>query len=148
MSTRDKSIEAGAWMLEHGHRALLKISGGRFPKTVAGMQPVELHTIGRKSGLRRATLLTSPIYGEDRVVLVASKGGHSDDPIWYKNLVANPEVEITVGERTRKMRARTATADEKVTLWPELVKVYKGYDSYQRNTTRDIPVVICEPSPA
>jgi deazaflavin-dependent oxidoreductase (nitroreductase family) len=142
----DRSIEAGAWMLEHGHRALLKLSGGRFPKKVAGMQPVELHTIGRKTGLRRATLLTSPIYGEDRVVLVASKGGYSDDPIWYKNLAANPEVEITVGERTRKMRARTATPDEKAKLWPQLVKVYKGYDGYQRNTKRDIPVVICEPS--
>jgi deazaflavin-dependent oxidoreductase (nitroreductase family) len=141
----DKAIEAGAWMLEHGHRALLKLSGGRFPKKVGGMQPVELHTIGRKTGQRRGTLLTSPIYGEDRVVLVASKGGHSDDPIWYKNLVANPEVEITVGERTRKMRARTATPEEKATLWPELVKAYKGYDSYQGNTTRDIPVVICEP---
>lgn len=141
----DKAIEAGAWMLEHGHRALLKLSGGRFPKTVAGMQPVELTTIGRKTGLRRATLLTAPIYGDDRVVLVASKGGYSDDPIWYKNLAANPEVEITVGNTTRKMRARTASPDEKATLWPELVKAYKGYDGYQRNTTRDIPVVICEP---
>ena len=144
----DKSIEVGAWMLENGHRALLKLSGGRFPKTVAGMQPVELTTIGRKTGLRRATLLTSPIYAEDRVVLVASKGGYSDDPIWYKNLAANPSVEITVGDRTRTMRARTATPEEKATLWPELVKVYKGYASYQRNTTRDIPVVICEPSAA
>lgn len=144
----DKAIEAGAWMLEHGHRALLTLSGGRFPKTVGGMQPVELTTIGRKTGLRRATLLTSPIYEEDRVVLVASKGGYSDNPIWYKNLVANPAVEIKVGDRTREMLARTATPDEKATLWPELVKVYKGYASYQRNTTRDIPVVICEPSPA
>jgi deazaflavin-dependent oxidoreductase (nitroreductase family) len=144
----DKSIEAGAWILEHGHRALLTLTGGRFPKKVAGMQAVELHTIGRKTGQRRATLLTSPLYDEDRVVLVASKGGHSDDPIWYKNLVANPEVEITVGDRTRTMRARTATPDEKATLWPQLVKVYKGYASYQRNTTRDIPVVICEPAPA
>ena len=135
-------------MLEHGHRALLTLSGGRFPRTVAGMQPVEIHTTGRKTGLRRSTLLTSPIYSEDRVVLVASKGGYSDDPIWYKNLVANPDFEITVGDRTRKMRARTATAEEKATLWPELVKVYKGYDGYQRNTTRDIPVVICEPVPA
>ena len=141
----DKAIEAGAWVLENGHRALLKLSGGRFPKTVAGMQPVELTTIGRKTGLRRATLLTSPIYAEDRVVLVASKGGYSDDPIWYKNLAANPDVEITVGHDTRKMRARTASPDEKSALWPQLVKAYKGYDSYQRNTTRDIPVVICEP---
>jgi deazaflavin-dependent oxidoreductase (nitroreductase family) len=144
----DRMIEAGAWTLEHGHRALLKLSGGRFPKHVAGMQPVEIHTIGRKTGLRRSTLLTSPSYSEERVVLVASKGGYSDDPIWYKNLAANPEFEITVDGRTRKMRARTASAEEKATLWPELVKVYKGYDGYQRNTTRDIPVVICEPVPA
>jgi deazaflavin-dependent oxidoreductase (nitroreductase family) len=144
----DKSIAVGAWVLEHGHRALLTVSGGRFPKKVAGMQPIELITIGRKTGQRRATLLTSPLYGEERVVVVASKGGYSDDPIWYKNLAANPAVEITVGDRTRKMMARTATPDEKAALWPELVKVYKGYDGYQRNTTRDIPVVICEPSPA
>ncbi len=135
-------------MLENGHRALLKLSGGRFPKTIAGMQPVELHTIGRKTGLRRSTLLTSAIYSPDRVVLVASKGGYSDDPIWYKNLVANPDVEITVGDRTTAMTARTASPDEKAVLWPQLVQVYKGYEGYQRNTTRDIPVVILEPAPA
>ena len=111
------------------------------------MQPLELHTIGRKTGQRRSTLLTSPMYSEDRIVLVASKGGYSDDPIWYKNLAANPDVEITVGTRTRAMRARTASPEEKAALWPELVKVYKGYEGYQRNTTRDIPVVICEPAP-
>jgi deazaflavin-dependent oxidoreductase (nitroreductase family) len=148
VTNSDRMIGAGAWILENGHRALLKLSGGRFPKTVAGMQPIELHTIGRKTGLRRSTLLTSAIYSPDRVVLVASKGGYSDDPIWYKNLVANPNVEITVGDRTTAMTARTASPDEKAVLWPELVKVYKGYDGYQRNTTRDIPVVICEPSPA
>jgi deazaflavin-dependent oxidoreductase (nitroreductase family) len=148
MTNSDRMIGAGAWALENGHRALLKLSGGRFPKKIAGMQPIELHTIGRKTGLRRSTLLTSAIYAEDRVVLVASKGGYSDDPIWYKNLVAHPEVEITVGDRITPMTARTASPDEKAVLWPELVKVYKGYAGYQRNTTRDIPVVICEPSPA
>jgi hypothetical protein len=43
------------------------------------------------------------------------------------------------------MRARTATPAEKSELWPEVVKVYKGYAGYQRNTDRDIPLVICEP---
>jgi hypothetical protein len=43
------------------------------------------------------------------------------------------------------MRARTATPEEKAELWPEVVKVYKGYAGYQRNTERDIPLVICEP---
>jgi deazaflavin-dependent oxidoreductase (nitroreductase family) len=145
MSYRNKAIDAGAWVLENGHRALLKVTGGRFPRTFLGMQPVELHAIGRKSGERRSTLLTAPICEEDRVVLVASKGGHEHHPIWYLNVVANPDVEITIDDRTRKMRAHTASPEEKAELWPVIVAKYTGYAGYQKSTDRDIPVVICEP---
>ena len=135
MRTPDKAIEAGAWLLENGHRALLKLSGGRFPRTILGMEPVKLHTIGRKTGERRSTMLSAPICDERRVVLVASKGGHSDHPQWYKNLLASPEVEITVGREIRPMRARTASAEEKAALWPQITAAYKGYEGYQRHTT-------------
>jgi deazaflavin-dependent oxidoreductase (nitroreductase family) len=106
---------------------------------------VVVDSFGRSSGLRGWSLLTAPICEADRVVVVASKGGHSDHPDWYKNLRANPDVEITVRDETRPMRARTADADEKAALWPTIVGMYKGYDGYQRSTDRDIPVVICEP---
>jgi deazaflavin-dependent oxidoreductase (nitroreductase family) len=145
MPRSDRGTEIGAWMLENGHRVVLKLTGGRYPKTVAGMKPVELHTFGRKSGKRYSTLLTAPLYESRRLVLVASKGGHSDNPDWYKNLVANPEIEVTVDDHTTPMRARTATLEEKAELWPEVVRIYKGYAAYQRNTHRDIPLVICEP---
>lgn len=147
MRTPNQVIDVGGWMLENGHRALLRLTGGRFPKRILGMQPIELVTIGRKSGERRPTLLTSPIYEEGRVVVVASKGGYQDHPQWYKNLAANADVEVTVEGRTRAMRARTASPEEKATLWPRIVAAYKGYEGYQRNTDRDIPVVICEPVP-
>ena len=142
MRQPDRLIAMGAWSLEHGHRALLKVTGGRYPRRILGMAPLELHTIGRTSGQRRSTMLTAPICGEDRVIIVASKGGYQDHPDWYKNLVANPKVEITIGDRTRPMIARTATPEEKAELWPQIVGVYKGYAGYQRNTDRDIPVVI------
>ena len=145
MRLSPRLIEIGAWVLENGHRTLLKATGGRFPRRMLGMQPVELHHVGRKSGRPRSTLLTAPICEDDRIVLVASKGGHPDHPDWYKNLVAGPEVEIVVDDERRAMRARTASPDEKATLWPEIVAVYKGYDGYQRSTDRDIPVVILEP---
>ena len=145
MKTPDKAIEVGAWMLEHGHRALLKLTGGRYPRSVLGMKPVELRTLGRKSGEWRSTMLTAPICDDHRVIVVASKGGHADHPQWYKNLAVNPDVEVTVDEMSRPMRARTASPEEKKTLWPQIVAVYKGYEGYQRNTSRDIPVVICEP---
>jgi deazaflavin-dependent oxidoreductase (nitroreductase family) len=111
------------------------------------MEPVELHHVGRKSGRPRTTLLTAPMCDEDRIVLVASKGGHPQHPDWYRNLVAKPDVEIVVGGRRRTVRARTATPQEKAELWPRIVAAYRGYASYQRSTDRDIPVVILEPRP-
>ncbi|KXO88729.1 nitroreductase [Tsukamurella pulmonis] len=145
MSLSDKAAEIGAWALENGHRALLALTGGRFPRRVLGMQTLELHTIGRKSGQRRSTMLTAPIYGPDRIVVIASKGGHSEHPDWYKNLAANPEVEVTVDEVTGPWTAVAATADEKARLWPQITKVYSGYEGYQKRTDRDIPVVILTP---
>ena len=76
------------------HRAILKVSGGRLLDRPLGMPTVELHTVGRKSGAHRSTLLTAPIHDDDKTVLIASKGGDDRNPEWYLNLVANPEVEL------------------------------------------------------
>src|SRR4029079_11254043 len=70
------------------HRAILKVSGGRWLNRPLGMPTVELHTVGRKSGKPRATLLTAPIHDDRRTVLIASKGGDDRNPEWYLNLVA------------------------------------------------------------
>ena len=145
MRMPNRVLDVGAWMLENGHRAILKVSGGRFPKKVMGMEPVELHTIGRKTGERRSTLLTAPICEPDRIVVIASKGGHEHHPAWYLNLVANPDVEVTVEGETRAMVARTAEGEERAELWPIVVRAYKGYEGYQQNTEREIPVIVCEP---
>ena len=109
------------------------------------MPAVELQTMGRKSGVKRSTMLAAPIIEGDCVILVASKGGDHRDPDWYRNLVVHPEVEITREGVTRPMVARTASPDEKAELWPRIVTSYKGYAGYQRRTNRGIPVVICEP---
>jgi deazaflavin-dependent oxidoreductase (nitroreductase family) len=146
MPRGDAVVSAGAWMLENGHRALLAVTGGRWPKRLAGMQTLELHVVGRTSGVTRSTLLTAPICEQDRVVLVASKGGHSDHPQWYKNLVVNPDVEITIDGETRAMKARTASAAERAELWEQITGSYKGYAGYQSRTEREIPVVVCEPA--
>ncbi len=81
----------GCW--KNGHRLLLTLTGGRYPRTVMGMLTLELHTVGRKSGKPYTNLLTSPIHDDKRIVVVASKGGHQDHPPdWYKNAIANPDV--------------------------------------------------------
>ena len=110
--------------------------------TLFGAQPLAPN---RKSGQRRTVMLTAPILEDDRIVLIASKGGDDRHPDWYRNLVDEPDVEITVGDTTWPMRARSASAEEKAELWPTVVEAYKGYAGYQKRTERDIPVVICEP---
>lgn len=145
MRIPNKASEIGAWLLENGHRTLLKLTGGRWPQRIGGMPTLELHTIGRRTGERRSTMLTTPIHDERRIVLVASRGGHDEHPGWYKNLVAHPDVEITIDGRTIPVRARTADAEERAELWPQITAVYRGYAQYQRMTDREIPVVICEP---
>jgi deazaflavin-dependent oxidoreductase (nitroreductase family) len=127
------------------HKAVLALSGGRLMSTIGGMPAVELHTTGRKSGQRGSVMLTAPVYEPNRVVLVASKGGDNRDPEWYRNLVANPDVELGMQGTTRPMRARTATDDERAELWPKIIRAYRGYEAYQRRTDRQIPIVIVEP---
>lgn len=149
MNERTKPVvDAGFRLLNAAHKSVLRITGGRWPKLLSGMPGVELHTIGRTSGQRRSTMLTAPVHDENRVVLVASKGGDDRDPQWYRNLCANPEVEVTIDGTTRPMLARTASPQEKAALWPDIVAAYKGYAGYQKRTGRDIPVVILDPRPA
>jgi deazaflavin-dependent oxidoreductase (nitroreductase family) len=145
---RKPVVDAGFKLLNITHKGVLRMTGGRWPNVLRGMPGVELQTVGRKSGEPRTTMLTTPIHDENRVVLIASKGGDPRDPQWYLNLAANPDVEVTINGQTRSMRARTASPGEKASMWPDIVAVYKNYDSYQKKAGREIPVVICEPRPA
>jgi deazaflavin-dependent oxidoreductase (nitroreductase family) len=150
--TRDEHrrplVDAGFKLMNLTHKAALRVTGGRWPTLLFGMPGVELQTTGRTSGLPRTTMLATPVHDDRRVVLIASKGGDHRDPQWYRNLVANPDVRVTMQGETRGMRARTASPEERAALWPDIVAAYKGYDSYQKKAGREIPVVICEPPPA
>lgn len=134
----------GAKLMNLAHRVVLTVSGKRLLANPFGMPLVELHTIGRKSGLPRSCYLTAPMHDSDRVVLVASKGGDDRHPDWYRNLQSHPDAELVIDGERRKVHARTASAEEKAELWPKIVAAYKGYADYQKRTTRDLPVVICE----
>ncbi len=64
----------------------------------------------------------------ERVVVVASKGGMDQHPLWYLNVSANPDVEVQIGNDVRAMRAHTADDAERAELWPKLVAMYRDYD--------------------
>jgi deazaflavin-dependent oxidoreductase (nitroreductase family) len=115
--------------------------GSAFPW---GIPVLLLTTIGRKSGQPR-TLPLLFIEEGDHIIIVASRGGLPSEPLWYKNLVANPECDVQIKRRKFKAKARTASPDERETLWPKLVAHYPDFASYATWTDRIIPVVILEP---
>jgi deazaflavin-dependent oxidoreductase (nitroreductase family) len=115
--------------------------GGRFLRGA----PVCLLTVkGRKSGLPRTVALLYLEDGRD-VIVVASLGGMSKNPLWYDNLTAHPEVEVQIGGVTRAMRAERVSDEEKAAVWPRLVAMYRDFDDYQGRTTRNIPVIRLSP---
>jgi deazaflavin-dependent oxidoreductase (nitroreductase family) len=126
------------------HRAVFDVTRGRVLGSMVGMPVYKVTTRGRRSGEPRDTMLTAPVVDGDRVVLVASYGGHPTHPQWYENMLADPRVVLTGGGRRREVVVRTATPAERAELWPRVEAAYDGYRAYQAKTDREIPLVICE----
>ena len=118
-------------------------TGGTEGGTLDGAPCVILTTKGRKSGKLRKTPLMR-IEHDGVYAVVASLGGAPKHPVWYLNLVANPDVTLQDGEQVLDFRARTATPEEKRHWWPRLTAVWPPYSEYQSKTERDIPVVLLE----
>ena len=131
--------------LMKGHATIYRVTGGhvghRFPFAPPTLL---LDHVGAKSGTKRTTPLTYLADGDD-LVLVASKGGNPKHPAWFHNLRAHPDVTVQVGSRRLPVRARVATPEERMRLWPKVVEMYGGYAGYQRRTKREIPLIILEP---
>lgn len=100
-----------------------------------------LSTEGRRSGAPRTTPLIHRTDG-DRWVVVASKGGAPENPSWFENLLANPEVTIQVKGEELPVHATTAEGEERSRLWSLMTEVWPAYDDYQAKTDREIPVVV------
>jgi deazaflavin-dependent oxidoreductase (nitroreductase family) len=140
------------WMKDHVDRYLS--SGGtdghlytiNLPNGSAKAIPsLLLTTTGRKSGQK---YLFPLFYGPagNSYFVIASKGGAPEHPGWYRNILANPEVDIQVGTAKMRARARVASGEERAKLWGQAVELFPPYADYQRKAvTREIPVVVLDP---
>ena len=139
------------WMVDHANRYLA--SGGADGHMYKITQPgrpeltvpsLLLTTTGRKSGDRYIFPL---FYGADgsSYFVIASKGGAPEHPGWYRNILANSEVEVQVGTKKLKAHARTASGTERTRLWAKSLDFWPPYADYQKKTEREIPVVVLEP---
>jgi F420H(2)-dependent quinone reductase len=121
-----------------------RLTRGRLWNKV-GTAPVLLLTAtGRRSGEPRTVPVVYLADGE-RQVVIGSNAGHDRTPAWSYNLQANPDAEVQIRGKRRRVRARVAEGDERAHLWQKVNKMYEGFDSYDANVSRDIAVFVLEP---
>ncbi|HEX5156601.1 MAG TPA: nitroreductase family deazaflavin-dependent oxidoreductase [Ktedonobacterales bacterium] len=104
-----------------------------------------LTTTGIDSGEPQTVAMSYFEDGPDLVV-IASNYGSDQHPTWYRNMCARPLVSVQIEENLRHVVASTATSSERAHLRVRLATEDKQYGRYQRNTAREIPIVLLRPT--
>lgn len=126
--------------------AAYEASGGSEANTLQGSDDpiVVITSVGAKSGkLRKNPVMR--VEKDGTYVAVASKGGAPDNPSWFDNFLAHPEIELQDGPEPRAFRARLTAGEERAVWWAHAVATWAQYASYQEKTDREIPVFVLEP---
>jgi len=130
--------------------AQYEASGGAEANTLPGtdMPIIVITTRGNKSGKIRKTPLMR-VENDGEYALVASQGGAPTHPVWYYNLIADPNaVALQDGPDPIDVAVREASGDEKAIWWARAAAAYPPYDEYQAKTDRQIPLFIATPKAA
>ncbi|MEU8245344.1 nitroreductase family deazaflavin-dependent oxidoreductase [Nonomuraea sp. NPDC048916] len=120
---------------------------GRVGGMFEGSPLVLLTTKGARSG-RPTTTPVMYLRDDDRVVVIASNAGADNNPAWYHNLRANPEVTAEIGTETFEAEAVVIEGEERDRLYARMVEIAPGFAEYEAKTDRRIPVVALERSTA
>jgi deazaflavin-dependent oxidoreductase (nitroreductase family) len=114
---------------------------GRVGGPFEGAPMVLLHHRGAKTGTERVTPLMAQTDG-DRLFIFASKGGAPDNPDWYHNLRANPEITIEYGsEPDLAVKAVELDGSDRDAVWDRQKREWPQFAEYEQKTDRTIPVI-------
>ena len=119
-------------------------NGGEVGGPFEGAPITLVHHIGARTGTERIAPLMSRVDGERRSVF-ASKAGAPDNPDWYHNLKANPDVRVEVASdgviRTEEVTAVELEGDERDSVWEAQKAEWPQFAEYEASTERTIPVI-------
>jgi len=118
-------------------------SGGKVGGQFAGAPMIIVTHIGAKSGKSYTTPLVFSKDG-DKCVIIASKAGAPNNPSWYHNLLAHPEVTVEIGADKFKAKASEVKGAERDRLFAAQAKMMPQFNDYAKKTARKIPVFTLE----
>jgi deazaflavin-dependent oxidoreductase (nitroreductase family) len=126
-----------------------RANGGTVETRGFGRRLVLLHHVGARSGRERVSPVAAIRTDHGSWLVAASKAGAPENPAWFHNLVAHPDVEIeTPDHGTVAVRARVLEGGERDAAWARFTAMSEGFRSYEQRTTRVIPVVELAPRDA
>jgi deazaflavin-dependent oxidoreductase (nitroreductase family) len=105
---------------------------------------IKLTTTGRVSGRDRTVTLYGWDDGEE-ILVVGSWAGRERDPDWAGNLRVEPNALVTKGKATFEVTAHELSGTARERAWGLAVERFPMYATYQRKTTRQIPVFALKP---
>ena len=122
-----------------------RLSRGRLTLLdIAGLPNLMLTVVGRKSGIPRTTPLLCVPYGSD-VLIAGSYFGSDKEPVWVKNIAANPQVTVRFGGRETAMVARHLEGDDRAAAWSHMLETWPNFARYEQRTHRRIKVFLLTP---
>jgi deazaflavin-dependent oxidoreductase (nitroreductase family) len=117
-----------------------RANGGKVGGPFDGATMVIIHTKGAKTGQPRVNPLAT-LTDDGTLYIFASKGGAPTNPDWYYNLVANPEVEVELGDEKFAATATVLTGAKRDEIFDRMKVIMPGFGDYEAGTSRVIPVV-------
>ena len=137
--TGEYAPSTSSWARTQAER--YEATDGREAGDLRGRPIIVLTSVGAKTGKLRKTALMR-VEHDGEYAVVASMGGAPTNPRWYHNLTAHPHVELQDRAAKRDYLAREVTGDEKATWWMRACEAWPDYASYQKKTSRQIPVLV------
>ena len=124
------------------HNYIYIFSDGLVGKMLFGRPCLILNTTGAKTNKLRKNVLVF-LREENKVCLIASKGGSPSNPGWYYNLKKNPNCIVQIGSKKYNAVADEVFDSESEDWWLKMDYLNNGgYTAYQKRTNRIIPVLV------
>jgi len=101
-----------------------------------------LTTLGRRSGQKRTSPMMYVRSDDDRVLVIASNNGAPADPLWYRNLIADPHVTVELPGQEFAATAEPLTGADYDREWARIKEKFPFFADHElRSAGRQIPVV-------
>ena len=123
---------------------LIRLTSGRL-SSVTPFPALLLSHTGARTGVTRTTVI---VYFTDagRVIVIASNLGAPNNPAWYHNIKANPEVTLLGRGFRGSFPAEEVVGTERDRLFQLAADASSPYGHYQRSATgRPIAVIAFRP---